>query len=630
VVKISATRDRVSVNADPASPILVGVHRAYFETILNLKRLPNGVGFEAASAVRVAEVLAAITEYLEEGAIGFELDDEAKRILNNAQGAGNKLAEAIAEGRKLLAQKNISLPKVQGFKRVLLPHQFLAVRHLVQVPNAANFSVPGAGKTTMVLAAYQVLKHEDKVDQLLVIGPGSSFLPWEEEYAKCIKTPGPIIRLSGSPEEREVAYAQAGSADLILVTYHTANNDQDRLVQLMRDHRCLLVLDESHYVKGTGVLAEMVLNLAPEATRRIILTGTPMPNGFSDLWTPTTFLWPEQHLFGNRLQFRRLVGTPEGQGEAKIRMRPLFTRVTKLDLNLPKQRYKKIPISMGPVQERIYGALSARTLADLSLLPGERLLLREWRKAKMVRLLQAASNPALLGQRSIEFAIPPEDTLGRPLLDLISNYLKFEIPRKILAADKLVRKILSNPKEKVVVWTHFVSNIELLLNLLKEFGPLALYGAVPREGPDDEEYTRENHIKLFRNDRDYRVLIANPGAAAESISLHKVAHHAVYVDRTFNAGQFIQSRDRIHRVGLAPSEHVTYHLLITQETIDETVDRRLLEKEQSMASLLDDQDVPTAGFQIATDHISGADDQEEEIDFAAVLEDLRKRIERRK
>ena len=579
---------------------------------------------------RVAEVLEAITEYLEEKKIAFELDNEAQRILDRTRGAGDNLAEAIAAGRELLSRKKIPPLNISGFKRALLAHQLLAVHHLVLVSNAANFSVPGAGKTTMVLAAYQMLKNEGKIDQLLVIGPGSSFLAWEEEYAKCVRSPGQVIRLSGSPEERQVAYTQADSAEMILVTYHTANNDQDRLVRLMRDRKCLLVLDESHYVKGTGVLAEMVLNLAPEAARRIVLTGTPMPNGFSDLWTQTTFLWPEQHLFGNRLQFRTLIATPEGRVEAKTRMRPLFTRVTKRDLNLPEQRYKRVPISMGPVQKRIYEALSARTLADISLLPGERLLLREWRKAKMVRLLQAASNPALLGQHSIEFAIPPEDTLGHPLLDLISNYLKFEIPRKVLAADKLVRKILSDPKEKVVVWTHFVSNIELLLALLKEFGALPLYGAVPRDGPDDEEYTREHHIKMFRHDKSCRVLIANPGAAAESISLHKAAHHAVYIDRTFNAGQFIQSRDRIHRVGLTPNERVTYHILITKETIDETVDRRLHEKEQHMAALLDDPDLPTAGFQIATDHVSGPDDQEEEVDFAAVLEDLRKRIEERK
>jgi SNF2 family DNA or RNA helicase len=374
----------------------------------------------------------------------------------------------------------------------------------------------------------------------------------------------------------------------------------------------------------------MVLNISPEATRRIILTGTPMPNGFSDLWSQTTFLWPEQYLFGNRVQFRTLVATVAGQNTAKDRVRPLFTRVRKSDLGLPEQLYKRLPLSMGPIQSRIYNALAAKTLSELSLQTAERIVIREWRKARMVRLLQAASNPSLLAQNSIEFSIPPEDSLDRSLLELVGNYLHYEIPNKILACDKLVRQILSDEHEKVVIWTHFVKNIELLLELLKDFGALPLYGAVPREGPDDEEYTREKHIKTFRKrDHECRVMIANPGAAAESISLHKVSHHAIYLDRTFNAGQFIQSRDRIHRVGLDKSEIVTYHLLLSEGSIDETIDRRLMAKEQQMLDLLEDPDLPTAGVQIATDHLSGPDEGEEEIDFDAVLEDLRKRIELR-
>jgi SNF2 family DNA or RNA helicase len=611
-------------------PITTGIHRAYFETILNLQRHPDGTGYFSAPGTRITDALREICEYLDDNKITYQLDSEATRILKRTIGAEHKLAGAVAAGRNILQMPLTSPPSVPGFKRKLLRHQWLPVRHLSSVPNAANFSVPGAGKTAMVLAAFQRLKHAGEVQKLVVIGPGSAFLAWEEEYTRCMKNPGDIVRLSGLPEERQVAYARARDAELVLVTYHTANNDQRDLIELLRSTTVLLVLDESHYVKGSGALAEMVLNLAPEAARRIVLTGTPMPNGFLDLWTQATYLWPDQHLFGNRVQFRSLVNTQAGQATAKDRIRPLFTRVTKSDLRLPKQRFKVVRITMGNVQRRIYDAIAAKTLTDITQIPAERVLLREWRKAKMVRLLQAASNPSLLAQHSIEFSIPPENAIGRPLLDLIASYTKYEVPKKVLAADKLVRKILKIKHEKVVIWTHFVQNIELLLDLLKEFGALPLYGAVPREGPDGEDYTREQHIKAFRHDKGVRVLIANPGAAAESISLHKVAHHAIYLDRTFNAGQFIQSRDRIHRVGLERNEHVTYHLLLSKDTIDETVHRRLDIKEQQMHALLDDPDLPTTGVQIATDHLSGPDENEEAIDFDAVLEDIRMRIKARK
>jgi SNF2 family DNA or RNA helicase len=385
----------------------------------------------------------------------------------------------------------------------------------------------------------------------------------------------------------------------------------------------MMVLDESHYVKGTGALAEMVLQLAPEAERRVVLTGTPMPNGYIDLWTQASFLWPEQYLFGNRTQFRTLISTRDGEHEAREKLRPLFTRVRKSDLNLPRQLYIRERVSMGPQQERIYKILAARTLNDFQLLPSERLVVRQWRRARMVRLLQAASNPALLAQPSIEFSLPPEDALERPILEILQHFLRYEMPRKILATAELTRKILHDANEKVVIWTHFIRNIELLLELLKEYGPLPLYGAVPRDGPDEDEYTREQHVRAFRHDPSCRVIVANPGAAAESISLHRVSHHAIYLDRTFNAGQFIQSRERIHRVGLERNEDVTYHILLTQGTIDETVDSRLTMKEQRMMDVLDDPDVPTAALEVSTDHLSGPDDSEEEIDFDAVIEHLR-------
>ena len=67
----------------------------------------------------------------------------------------------------------------------------------------------------------------------------------------------------------------------------------------------------------------------------------------------------------------------------------------------------------------------------------------------------------------------------------------------------------------------------------------------------------------------------------ESVSLHKnlnnekVCEHAIYLDRNFNAGQYMQSMDRIHRIGMDPNSHVQYHLIIGTNTIDQAINRRL-------------------------------------------------------
>jgi SNF2 family DNA or RNA helicase len=280
-------------------------------------------------------------------------------------------------------------------------------------------------------------------------------------------------------------------------------------------------------------------------------------------------------------------------------------------------------VGMGDVQRRIYDALAASTLQALNLAPTERAALRQWRKAKTVRLLQAACNPALIAQGAMEFEVPPEAHADEPVTTLIQNYGRYEVPPKILAAVAQVRLLLERDNDtKVVVWTHFVQNLELLVDLLAEFGALPLYGGVPRDEADDEDYNRERHIRLFRTDPSVRVIVANPGAVAESISLHRVSRHAVYVDRSFNAGQFIQSRNRIHRVGLLPDEDVTYHLLLTEGSIDEVVNRRLTEKETTMNQLLDDDDAPVVALPVSTGDLFGTED---ELDFDAVIEQLRAR-----
>jgi len=621
MIVISLRAGALAVVAEPGHVVLGGVHRAYFETILNLRIRTAAPGYETGDIDQPGELLGDICHYLDGEQLEYQLEENAERVLQRTRGAAQALAQAIAAGNDIHAHAAEEL-RIEGFARALMPHQWTPVRHLLAVPHAANFSVMGAGKTTVVLAAFHELRQRHDVDCLLVIGPGSSFMPWEEEGRICFGRAPRVVRLTGTPDERDGRYRDGEEAEILLVTYHTAVRDQQQLAGLMRRRRTMLVLDESHYVKGAGAIAQAVLDLAPEAERRVILTGTPVPNTYADLWTQFTFLWPHQHLLGNRVQFRNQIATPDGENEARRRVRSLFTRVRKSDLGLPQPRFRPVEIPMGNVQRRIYQAISARTLQELGLQPPERVLFRQWRRAKMVRLLQAASNPSLIAERSTEFSLPPEGGLEQPLVTLIQNYSRYEVPPKLLAAVELVRRLIAEG-ERVILWTHFVQNIETLLPYLQDFEALPLYGDVPREGADDEDYNRESHIRRFRDDHDpCRVLVANPSAAAESISLHKVCHHAVYVDRTFNAGQFMQSRDRIHRVGLREDEHVTYHLLITRDTIDQTVHTRLQAKEQRMLAFLDDPNIPVIDMPVSTDQLSGAED-EEDLDFDAVVRHLR-------
>lgn len=124
-----------------------------------------------------------------------------------------------------------------------------------------------------------------------------------------------------------------------------------------------------------------------------------------------------------------------------------------------------------------------------------------------------------------------------------------------------------------------------------------LYGETPveREGLDDDEFvlTREKIVKAFQHpDCPFKVIIANPFAVAESISLHKACHNAIYIERSFNAAHFVQSKDRIHRYGLEPNTITNYYYVLSRDTVDETIDTRLAEKERRMTEIMESMPIP--------------------------------------
>jgi SNF2 family DNA or RNA helicase len=123
-----------------------------------------------------------------------------------------------------------------------------------------------------------------------------------------------------------------------------------------------------------------------------------------------------------------------------------------------------------------------------------------------------------------------------------------------------------------------------------------LTGATPVSGDQDEDegllLTREHIIDQFHATRDSAILIANPQAVGESISLHKACRTAIYFDRDFNCGRFIQSKDRIHRYSPDTGGEVTYHYLISTDSVDEQIDSRLVSKERRMQELVDSDEIP--------------------------------------
>ena len=152
---------------------------------------------------------------------------------------------------------------------------------------------------------------------------------------------------------------------------------------------------------------------------------------------------------------------------------------------------------------------------------------------------------------------------------------------------------------------------------LKDLGCDFIHGGVDT-GSSDDPNTREGKIKKFKNG-DIKILVANPAACSEGISLHQHCHNAIFVERSFNLSHYLQSLDRIHRVGMPENIETNIEILICKNTIDENVDLRLKAKKESMDSFFNNKKLSASTFE-ERDDIS----YEESLDEDKYTEDFDK------
>ena len=609
--------DKVLIHGINAARLLKSSAGTTLSVVLGYKS-EGGSTLATRAGNHAGAVIADTIRTLENASIESGLSSAAREHLSAHVAYLRTFKTALARGRELKAGSPTQVALPASFRRQLKSFQLLPVQHLIDVPHAATFSVPGSGNTTMVLAAYAKLKSQRVVNKLVVICPRSAFEPWTEEYQGCFgKTPR-VLRVAGQPAGRARALAAASDYELFLCTYQMLANEKEAIAKVMRKHPSMLVLDEGHHIKRGegGVWYAAASEIAPLARRRVILTGTPAPNDLEDLLPQFETLWP-----GLNPARRAMDAFEETQSIDKFRdtLSPFYTRVRKGELGLPPQRVVHIPVKMGEVQQRIYDVLCNRILPQTLAKSEERALVRDLRKAVVIRLVQAASNPTLLGEYSAEFRVPPLGAAGVDLDQLIRQYSQYEKPEKLLRATRLAVQLARQGK-KSIVWTSFVHNAELLHGMIESAGIEAVLVTGGTEKDESSENNRDELLHRFKTRPETKVLVATIPAIAESVSLHRECHNAIYVDRTFNAGLYMQSLDRIHRIGLSPGTDVQYHVLVGTGTLDEVIDSRLQAKMDVMHRVLND-DIGILKLDIPEDLSEGDWDDD---DIAAVLEHLRR------
>lgn len=159
-----------------------------------------------------------------------------------------------------------------GFRRQLRGFQLENLALIQRLPHGADFSVPGAGKTTVALANYTLTRTRKEVEQLLVIAPLAAFEAWREDSAACFERPPRIATHTGTS-------LIDSDVEVLLTSYNRVASDYDRIREYVGRRPTHVILDEAHRVKrgAQGVHGRAVLDLAYAARRRDILTGTPAP-----------------------------------------------------------------------------------------------------------------------------------------------------------------------------------------------------------------------------------------------------------------------------------------------------------------------------------------------------------------
>lgn len=439
-------------------------------------------------------------------------------------------------------------------KTVAFEHQVNAIVKISGNHPVALFDEQGLGKTKMVIAGLCNDLKDKYVDGALIICKKSLLNTWKNEIQLHSYLNSVVI--TGNSKLRKRMFQT--SVQFYLINYESVISEDEIIKYLLKSKKMAIVLDESHKIKNPSAkITKTIFSLRDYAFKHIIISGTPIANAPEDLWAQFKFL-DGGTLLGNDFEYFkdkfgvRIHGGKSEYSEKKLtelkeKIISFAIRRTKefATPNLPKKCFKKIRIEMSPIQNKMYCDLKKELFIEIVNMQGN-LVIDESNNIlkKLMRLNQIASNPFLIDKSYIE------------------------TPAKYNEIDRLVDEIIVERQEKVIIWSSFVENIIMLKNRYKKFNSLAIHGSVNIE-------SRNKIVNRFQNEFEYKILIANPAAAKEGLTLTS-ANNAIYLDRSFNIVDYLQSQDRIHRI--SQNRQCNIYLLLARNSIDEYIDDVIYKK----------------------------------------------------
>ncbi len=403
----------------------------------------------------------------------------------------------------------------------------------------------GLGKTLQALAWLQMERHHPVVrgKPALIVCPTSLVGNWAEEAQKF--TPQlRVLPITGA--DRHSKWAELPNADLVITSYALIRRD---VAHYLEHDFGILVLDEAQHIKNRST-QNAITAKELRADHKLVLTGTPIENSVSDLWSIMDFLMP--NYLGTHESFRRNVEAPLAAGgpeaeAAQLRLRrklqPFLLRRLKVEVarDLPARIERIATCTLSADQKAVYKQLvesSRNKLSDLVARQGLQRSRMEVLKT-LLRLRQVCCHLDLLRMEGLAVEAPSAK------MDLF-----FELLDEAMDGG-----------HRVLVFSQFVSMLAILRRQLDQ-------RQIPYCYLDGSTKDRMAVVHQFNTDRSIPLFLISLKAGGTGLNLTG-ADMVIHYDPWWNPAVEDQATDRAHRIG---QKRTVYSVkLITKGTVEEKV-----------------------------------------------------------
>ena len=456
-----------------------------------------------------------------------------------------------------LTNVNLIPPVSTGkpFKAQLRPYQekgvnWLYFLHSIQF-GACLADDMGLGKTIQILAFLHILKHKDQKKPSLLIIPASLIANWSNEINRFAPELNYFIAHPEAHRKKKFAAKDdeaLNKLDLVITTYALVQKYEWLKTYFWN----YVILDEAQAIKNSGT--KQTRNIKKlKSSNRIIMTGTPIENRLSDLWSLFDFLNPG--LLGSAKEFSEFAGkvkkTHNGYSRLKRIISPYILRRLKTDKTVISDLPDKVEMytyaGLSKKQIVLYQSTVDELNRKLEILDG--IQRRGLILASLMKLKQLCNHP--------------DQFLGVGGYEEVDSG-KFSRLREIC-------ETIYEKREKVLIFTQFkeiTGPLHLFLKTIFGRDGLVLHGSttVGKRREIVEQFQGSEYIP-------YMVLSLKAGGVGLNLT---EANHVIHFDRWWNPAVENQATDRVFRIG--QKKNVLVHKFITKGTIEEKINDMLLDK----------------------------------------------------